>query len=169
MSCDDVEHALEYHGLDGLTPELQRHVDRCRHCRSVVKALSSLEDSLRALPVPPASTRLAQVPLPELQTSDVIAERRAEAAQIDWFETIGQVEVLPRRRFGVPRIVRRRRSWGTRLALGGLAAAVLIILGLVAAVVWNDLRSDSNAAGTTFTRGEAAGAEQKTLDALERR
>lgn len=165
MSCEEVENALEYRGLDGLTPELQRHVARCAHCQSLVEALDTLEQSLRALPVPPVRARRGETALSELDAADVIAERRAEA-RIDWYRTIQQVELTPRRHFGVPRVVPRgRRSWGQRLALGALAAAVLVSVGLVAAVIWNDLRSEAPTPANTFVGGESG----EPVDALDRR
>ncbi|MEM6731912.1 MAG: hypothetical protein AAF658_10170 [Myxococcota bacterium] len=140
MKCEDVEKTLETYGTEGLSAAEKRHIRRCEHCTQLVHALESLESSLRALPVAPATRRASfgEVELPSLDSLDVIAERRAEAARVDWYRAITQVEMVPKRhRFGVPRIAARSQV----SAVLGTTVAVLAILavGLVAAIIWSEL------------------------------
>ncbi|MEO1480586.1 MAG: hypothetical protein AAFU77_00660 [Myxococcota bacterium] len=170
MNCDHVEYILEMHGLEGITDAEQRHIERCSHCRQLVRALSSLEDSLNALPVPP--TRRVQVDealvAAEANPVDVLTERRLEAARADWLGAIAKVEVVParRRKFGVPR--RRDADHLARVAFGMIAVAAFVVVGMVGAVVWHQSQSPLERTVDATTEAAAPAETPQPIDALGR-
>ncbi|HEY1192040.1 MAG TPA: hypothetical protein VGE74_30705 [Gemmata sp.] len=115
MNCQAVQNQIiALSDPRQLSPVLLAHVAGCSACRAWARKAAQLESLLEQLPVPPAPREKKEALIGELLAADPVIQPPVVPATRPSFVTVAV------------RVLRQNRAY-----VGGIAAAVLVVVGLV--------------------------------------